>query len=102
MELKWVWDSSGSELMLTTPGGGKPTRKGAHGFIEVIETETSGWDGFRTLTLEYKRVYRVNISMRLSEEKLDCERMEFVTLREAMRALKATVTVLLIGRAYGT
>jgi hypothetical protein len=97
MELKWVWDSSGSELRLTTPG----TRH-RYGFIEAIETETSKWNGANTLTYEYKRTYRVHIAQALSGEKLDCEHAEYVTLRKAMRALKETVTVLLIGRSYGT
>ena len=73
-----------------------------YGFIEAIETEASKWDGANTLTQEYKRTYRVHIAQALSEEKLDCEHAEYVTLRQAMRALKTTVTVLLIGREYGT
>lgn len=97
MELKWKFDSSGSELMLTTPGNNH-----MHGFVEAIEKETSNWDGVRTLTLEYKTVYKVEVSGHLSQGIMPCEKQEFVTLRKAMRALKETVTVLLIGRGYGT
>ena len=97
MELKWRWDPSGSELMLTTPG----TRH-RHGFIEAIETEISKWDGANTLTYEYKRIYRVHIAQTLTVDMMPCEKENFVTLRQAMRAMRETVTVLLIGRAYAT
>ena len=97
MELKWEFDSSKSELMLTTPGN-----RHRHGFVEAIEKETSNWDGVRTLMLEYKIVYKVEVSALLRQRLMPCEKKEYVTLRKAMRALKETVTVLLIGRGYGT
>jgi hypothetical protein len=79
--------------MLTTPGN-----RHRHGFVEAIEKETSNWDGVRTLML----VYKVEVSALLRQRLMPCEKQEFVTLRKAMRALKETVTVLLIGRGYGT
>lgn len=45
--------------------------------------------------------YEVNISYSLSGDMMPCEEVKYVTLRQAMRALKETVTVLLIGRGYG-
>jgi len=44
--------------------------------------------------------YEVRISSAIAKDLMPCEEQNFVTLREAMRALKATVTVLLIGREY--
>jgi len=93
VELKWEFDPSGSELMLTTPGD-----INRHGFVEAFEKELSNWDGVGTLTLEYKIVYKVEVSALLRQRLMPCEKQEFVTLRKAMRALKKTVTVLLIGR----
>ena len=45
--------------------------------------------------------YEVHIVYSLAGDMLPCENAEYVTLRQAMRALKETVTVLLIGRGYG-
>ena len=36
-----------------------------------------------------------------STTRLPCEEAEYATLREAMRALKGTISVILIGRGYG-
>mgnify|MGYP003653951786 CR=1 FL=1 len=47
------------------------------------------------------RPYEVHISYSLASDMMPCENAEYVTLREAMRALKETVVVLLIGREYG-
>jgi hypothetical protein len=46
--------------------------------------------------------YNVSVSSALGLEVWSCEEQKFVTLRQAMRALKETVTVLLVGRSYGT
>lgn len=46
--------------------------------------------------------YEVHIIYSLAGDMLPCEKVKYVTLRQAMRALKETVTVLLIGRGYGT
>ena len=46
--------------------------------------------------------FKVSISALLSATYLPCEEVKYVTLREAMRALKGAATVLLIGRGYGT
>ena len=43
--------------------------------------------------------YDVCVSVNLAVELMPCEDRTFVTLRPAMRALKETVVVLLIGRA---
>ena len=43
----------------------------------------------------------VGIAGSLNLGTMPCEEQRFVTLRPAMRALKETVTVLLIGRGYG-
>ena len=48
------------------------------------------------------RPYEVHIVHSLANDMMPCENAEYVTLRQAMRALKETVTVLLIGRDYGT
>lgn len=45
--------------------------------------------------------YEVHIAHSLSNDMMPCENAEYVTLRQAMRALKATVVILLIGREYG-
>jgi len=44
--------------------------------------------------------YSVHIKFYLSEDEMPCEETAYATLREAMRALKSTVTVLMIGRGY--
>ena len=46
--------------------------------------------------------YEVHITYNLSNDMMPCEKTKFVTLRPAMRALRETVTILLIGRAYET
>ena len=90
MELKWRWDKTGTELELHN-------RFGRLGYIEAFEKE------YHYKTEHTKRVvYNVQISSHLSIETMDCEKQEYVTLRKAMRALKETVTVLIIGRSYGT
>jgi len=89
MELKWKWDKTGSEL-------GLHNRFGRLGYIEAFENEYH-YKAEHTKQL----VYEVNISKMLHEEPMDCELQRFVSLRKAMRALKETVTVLLIGRSYG-
>jgi hypothetical protein len=90
MELKWRWDPSGAELELITPGRGY-----RHGYIEVFETES-----VYNYEFTKKTTYAVHILINLSVELMPCEDVEFVSLRQAMRALKETVTVLLIGKAY--
>jgi len=45
--------------------------------------------------------YEVTIGFELSPDRMPCEREGYPTLRHAMRALKTTVTVLLIGGHYG-
>jgi hypothetical protein len=93
MELKWErWNRGGvgPELKLVTPGMVYP-----HGYIEVFEHERIE-NGKTTTWL----VYNVQIRTTLSAELMDCENVDYVTLRKAMRALKETVTVLLIGGHY--
>ena len=46
--------------------------------------------------------YSVFLSSTIAPQTLPCEEATFVTLREAMRTAKAIVTVILIGREYGT
>ena len=46
--------------------------------------------------------YEVNLSYSLSGDMMPCENAKYVTLRQAMRALRETVVVLLIGRGYET
>ena len=48
------------------------------------------------------RPYAVHIAYNLSNAMMPCENAEYVTLRPAMRALRETVVVLLIGRGYET
>jgi hypothetical protein len=91
MELKWKWDDSGQEIYLVTPGINR-----RHGYIEPVG-ETSYVNGEHT----ERTVYNVHILIHLSADLMDCEEVEYVSLRKAMRALKETVTVLLIGRSYG-
>jgi hypothetical protein len=91
MELKWRWDASGAELNLVTPGRGY-----RHGYIEVFETES-----VYNYEFKKKHTYTVHVLVNLSAEMMHCEEVEYVSLRKAMRALKETVTVLLIGRGYG-
>ena len=88
MELKWKWDKTGSEL-------GLHTHLEQLGYIEAFENEYH-YKAEHTKQL----VYEVNVSVLLHEEPMDCEMQRFVSLRKAMRALKETVTVLLIGKAY--
>ena len=52
-----------------------------------VERQSNGYATFVAGTLERTR--------------LPCEEAEYATLREAMRALKGTVSVILIGRAHG-
>ena len=82
MELKWsrsALDSDKRELRLYN-------HHRVVGWVRLKET------GF----------YRCHLSAHLGREVLFCETQEYVTLREAMRALKSTVTVILIGEIYGT
>jgi hypothetical protein len=44
--------------------------------------------------------YEVHIPFSLAGDMMPCENAKYVTLRQAMRALKETVVVLLIGRGY--
>ena len=93
MELKWErWNRGGAgpELKLVTPGSTYP-----HGYVEVFENERTE-NGKVTTTL----VYNVQIRTHLSTDLMDCENVDYVSLRKAMRALKETVTVLLIGGHY--
>lgn len=95
MELRWErWErgSTGFELKLVTPGTVYP-----HGDIEAFEVELIENNKVTT-----RIMYNVRIRSILTTETLDCELVEYATLRKAMRALKTTVTVLLIGRGYGT
>ena len=46
--------------------------------------------------------YEVHISYSVSGDMMPCENAKYVTLRQAMRSLKETVVILLIGREYGT
>ena len=46
-------------------------------------------------------LYAVQVVGTLSNTTMPCEEEYFVSLRKAMRALKDTVTVLLIGRKHG-
>ena len=46
--------------------------------------------------------YEVHIAHSLAKDMMPCENVRYVTLRQAMRALKETVVILLIGREYGT
>ena len=48
------------------------------------------------------RPYRVQITYTLAGDMMPCENAEYVTLRQAMRALRETVTILLIGESYGS
>ena len=81
MELKWerVYDGGVDMLKLVNS-----------------TNHTMGW-----LT---KRVglYGVSLAVGNGVEILECEKQSYVTLREAMRALKAAAIVLTIGGAYGT
>lgn len=91
MELKWRWDRTGSELELYSL-----QHSGRLGYIEAFEKE------YHSKTDHTKRlVYEVNVSVFLHEGHMHCEEVDYVSLRKAMRALKETVTVLLIGEAYG-
>lgn len=78
MQLKWLIDDADGDVNLLT-----------YGLL-------AGWvrymDGH----------YEVRISSAIAKDLMPCEEQNFVTLREAMRALKETVTVVLIGRGYGT
>ena len=78
MELEWVKAPTSSDIDLYADG------------------EFVGWiDG------DYLPVYRVHIVGSLKAGVvLDYVGRDYVTLRKAMRALKDTVTVLLIGRSY--
>ena len=46
--------------------------------------------------------YEVHIAYALAGDMMPCETAKYVTLRPAMRALRETVVVLLIGRGYET
>ena len=46
--------------------------------------------------------YSVFLASTIAPQTMPCEEVSYVTLRDAMRAAKAVVTVLLIGRAYET
>jgi hypothetical protein len=46
--------------------------------------------------------YGVSLAVGSGVEIMECEKRSYVTLREAMRALKAAAIVLTIGGAYGT
>ena len=46
--------------------------------------------------------YEIGIAGMLHKDAMPCEEVRYVTLRQAMRTLKETVTILLIGRGYGT
>ena len=85
MELKWEQRSEGP-ITLTVVFKGKE--------------ETLGW------VLRRKVVhidwYEVGIAGHVQADVMPCEDARYVTLRKAMRALKETVTVLLIGRGHGT
>ena len=48
------------------------------------------------------RPYEVHIVHSLAGDVMPCEGVKYVTLRQAMRTLKETVVILLIGRDYGT
>ena len=48
------------------------------------------------------RPYEVHIIYTLAGDVMPCEGVKYVTLRQAMRSLKETVVILLIGREYGT
>jgi hypothetical protein len=91
MKLKWKWSVNGSELGLYTPNG-----LFTIGYIESFEHE-----------YHYKgesskgQHYEIWISPRFSEANMPCEETKYASLRDAMRALKETATVLVIGRGYG-
>lgn len=82
MELKWM---KRGENTLALTG----TLKGVH--------RTLGW-----VLPRLGNYYKVEIAGYISLSQMPCEDQHYVTLRDAMRATKATVTVLLIGRGYGT
>ena len=46
--------------------------------------------------------YDVFLASTIAPQTMPCEEVRYVTLREAMRTAKAIVTVILIGRGYGT
>ena len=81
MELKWerVYDGGVDMLKLVNS-----------------TNHTMGWITQRV------GLYGVSLAVGSGVEILECERQSYVTLREAMRALKAAAIVLTIGGAYGT
>ena len=82
MELKWerVYDGGVDMLKLVNS-----------------TNHTMGW-----LTKHVGGKYGVSLAVGSGVEILECEKQSYVTLREAMRALKAAAIVLTIGGAYGT
>ena len=90
MRFKWVWGEGRTELKLVTPGAVH-----THGYLEVFENGLT-----RNGTFTKTRVYNIRLHHTLTTDMLDCELVDYVSLRKAMRALKETVTVLIIGRGY--
>jgi len=66
-----------------------------------VKVYSYGWIGPQTDYDGKTSGYRAWISTNLARDSMPCEEVEYVSLRKAMRALKETVTVLLIGRGYG-
>ena len=88
MKFKWTFNER-KDLIELSPVG-PDLKLYSYGWIEPqtdYDGKTSG--------------YRVWISTNLARDPMPCEKQEYPTLRQAMRALKETVTILLIGRAYG-
>jgi len=60
------------------------------------DKQLAGWVRYR------EGHYEAKVASTIAPELMPCENAKYVTLREAMRALKGTVAVILIGRDYGT
>jgi hypothetical protein len=94
MELKWEKRSEGTIALVGMYKGKERTL----GWV-MPKLIPKPWMVHDDETVEW---HEVGIAGTLYGGVLPCEEVQYVTLRKAMRALKETVTVLLIGRSYGT
>ena len=90
MRFNWTWNESRTLMQLRPALPDKDVH--AYGWVEVLG---KGYDGTGITR------YHVWISTNLTKASMPCEEEEYVSLRKAMRALRTTVIVLLIGRKYG-
>lgn len=89
MRFNWTWNESRTLMQLSPIPADKDVY--AYGWVEVLDD----------YGLEQPRGYHVWIATKLTRASMPCEEEDYVSLRKAMRALRTTVIVLLIGRKHG-